>query len=189
MASAHRSGFRAQPARHSVRGLQRQNLCFEGRTVSLAGPVLTCGLLDVDARTDGRLKLGGDVVVATVPSLGAKVGVLIGDKPLAPSVVAGAPILAPLVPPTKQEERRQPRFRSSMVCFIADRGCPCSASHEDGYRISTSFSIQSRTTDRWRLHRATSSWTACGRRQPITGIPRCGNSVRALPGSALKLAS
>lgn len=116
---------------------------FEGRTVSLAGPVLSCELLDVDARTDGRLKLGGDVVVATVPSLGAKVGVLIGDKPLAPSVVAGAPILATLVPSTKQEERATASlsildglFSSLTVDDLATE------LGEDGYRISTSFSIE-----------------------------------------------
>jgi hypothetical protein len=113
---------------------------FEGRTVAIAGPVLSCGLLDIDARTDGKLKIGDGV--ATVPQIGAKVGALIGAEPLAPSLIAGAPVVMSLLSPTKEEER------STAPLSIVD-GLFASLSLDDlaaelsaeGYRVSTSFSV------------------------------------------------
>ncbi|KRR02107.1 hypothetical protein [Bradyrhizobium valentinum] len=113
---------------------------FEGRTVAVAGPVMSCGLLDIDARTDGKLKIGDGV--ATVPQFGAKVGVLVGSKPLAPSFIAGAPITMTILPPAKQDERSTARLSVvdglyaslSLDDFAAE---PSS----DGYRLSSSFSV------------------------------------------------
>jgi hypothetical protein len=113
---------------------------FEGRTVAVAGPVMSCGFLDIDARTDGRLKIGDGV--ATVPQIGAKVGVLVGSNPLAPSFIADAPISMTVVPPAQQEERSTARlsvvdglFASlSLDDFAAEVGA-------DGYRLSSSFGI------------------------------------------------
>ncbi|MET3973487.1 hypothetical protein [Bradyrhizobium sp. S3.5.5] len=151
---------------------------FEGHSVALAGPVLSCGLLDIDARTDGKLKIGDGV--ATVPQIGAKVGALIGEKPLAPSLIAGAPIVMPLVSPTKQEER------STAPLSIVE-GLFASLSLDDlaaeltteGYRISTSFSVSlanqpfpsppSDFLDRLRKA-ATDHWNAT-MRQPCPDLP------------------
>jgi hypothetical protein len=113
---------------------------FEGRTIAVAGPVMSCGLLDIDARTDGRLKIGGGV--ATVPQIGARAGVLVGSNPLAPSFVSGSPISITIVPPAKQEERSTDRlsvidglFASfSLNDFSAELGA-------DGYRVAYSFDV------------------------------------------------
>ena len=113
---------------------------FEGRTIAVAGPVMSCALLDIDARTDGRLKIGDGV--ATVPQIGAKVGVLVGSNPLAPSLIAGTPISMTILPPDKQAERSSARlsvvdglFASfSLNDFSAQLGA-------EGYRIASSFDV------------------------------------------------
>ena len=112
----------------------------EGRTIVVAGPVMTCGLLDIDARTDGRLKIGGGV--ATVPQIGAKVGVLVGSNPLAPSFIAGTPISMTIVPPANQEERLTARlsvvdglFASLSLNDVSAELVP------DGYRVASSFDV------------------------------------------------
>ncbi|KJC55870.1 hypothetical protein UP10_36230 [Bradyrhizobium sp. LTSPM299] len=151
---------------------------FEGRTVAMAGPVLSCGLLDIDARTDGKLKIGDGV--ATVPQFGAKVGVLVGAKPLAPSFIAGAPIGMTVLPPTKPEVRETARlsvvdglFASLSLDDFAAEFVPA------GYRLSSSFTVALANQpfalpspdDMARVRKAAIDHWNAGMRQPCPDLP------------------
>lgn len=68
---------------------------FEGSEVALVGLVPSCSAISIHAQTNGKFQLKDGW--ATVPKLGAKVGWLIGDKPLPPFIVTGPPTYIPIL--------------------------------------------------------------------------------------------
>jgi hypothetical protein len=151
---------------------------FEGQPIALAGPVMTCALINIDAKSDGKFTLGTGW--ATVPQIGAKFGQLIGQSPLAPTIVAGPPINMAILAPTPRAER-------ASVDLVVLQGLFATITLDDfsadvtsqGYRLSTSFkitlasqSLPQPTDDyRNRLRTAAADFWSASMRQPCPDVP------------------